>query len=57
MDSQAEIARAQELERRIRAYEELENGDEWPGALRATDYIAIILMTLVLVIGCYLWGY
>ncbi|MHA6963279.1 hypothetical protein [Zobellella denitrificans] len=57
MKNQADIARAQELERRIRVYEEMEKNDEWPGALRAADYIAIILMTLVLVIGCYLWGY
>lgn len=57
MNSQADIARAQELERRIRVYEEMERDDHWPGALRATDYIAIILMTLTLVIGCYLWGY
>ena len=31
--------------------------DHWPGALSATDYIAITLMTLVLVTGFYLWGY
>lgn len=57
MNSQADIARAQELERRIRVYEEMDEGDEWPGALRTTDYIAITLMTLALVIGFYLWGY
>lgn len=57
MNSQAEIARAQELERRIRVYEEMDESDEWPGALRTTDYIAITLMTLALVIGFYLWGY
>ncbi len=57
MNSQAESARAQDLERRIRVYEEMEKGDEWPGALSATDYIATALMTLVLVIAFYLWGY
>ncbi|WP_171011862.1 hypothetical protein [Pseudomonas sp. 2FE] len=57
MNSQADIARAQELERRIRVYEELENSNDWPGALNATDYTAITLMTLVLVAGFYLWGY
>jgi len=57
MNSQAEIARAQELERRIRVYEELESRNDWPGALSATDYIAITLMTLALVAGFYLWGY
>ncbi|WP_177412393.1 hypothetical protein [Pseudomonas cavernicola] len=57
MNSQADIARAQELERRIRVYEEMESNNEWPGALNATDYTAITLMTLVLVAGFYLWGY
>lgn len=57
MNSPADIERAQELERRIRVYEKMERDDEWPGALRVTDYIAITLMTLTLVIGCYLWGY
>ncbi|WP_271411131.1 hypothetical protein [Pseudomonas sp. Q1-7] len=57
MNSQAEIERAQELERRIRVFEELENSKHWPGALNAVDYIAMTLMTLVLVIGSYVWGY
>ncbi|MCO6055114.1 hypothetical protein NG726_00265 [Pseudomonas sp. MOB-449] len=57
MNSQPDIERAQELERRIRVYEQLESSKEWPGALNAVDYIATILMTLVLVVGFYLWGY
>lgn len=57
MNSQADIERAQELERRIRVYEELENSKHWPGALNAVDYIAMTLMTLVLVVGSYVWGY
>jgi hypothetical protein len=57
MNSQAEIERAQDLERRIRVYEQLEESNDWPGALSAVDYIAMTLMTLVLVIGAYLWGY
>ncbi len=57
MNSQAEIARTQDLERRIRVYEEMDNTNNWPGALNATDYIAIALMTLALVVGFYLWGY
>ncbi|MCY1279380.1 hypothetical protein D9M68_564290 [compost metagenome] len=57
MNSQADIERAQELERRIRVYEQLEESKNWPGALNAVDYIAITLMTLVLVVGFYLWGY
>ncbi|WPC06338.1 hypothetical protein SBP02_06180 [Pseudomonas benzenivorans] len=57
MNSQAESLRAQDLERRIRVYEEMEQAKHWPGALNATDYLAITLMTLVLVAGFYLWGY
>ncbi|WP_171016533.1 hypothetical protein [Pseudomonas sp. D(2018)] len=57
MNSQPDIDRAQELERRIRVYEQLEESKEWPGALTAVDYIATTLMTLVLVVGFYLWGY
>lgn len=57
MNSQADIERAQDLERRIRVYEQLEEQKEWPGALNAVDYIATTLMTLVLVVGFYLWGY
>ena len=57
MNSQPDIERAQELERRIRVYEQLEQSKEWPGALSAVDYSAITLMTLVLVVGFYLWGY
>ena len=57
MNSQAEKLRAQDLERRIRVYEEMEQANNWPGALSATDYIAITLMTLVLVAGFYFWGY
>ncbi|NQD92523.1 hypothetical protein HP532_07650 [Pseudomonas sp. CrR25] len=57
MNSQAESVRAQDLERRIRVYEEMEKGEQWPGALSVADCLAITLMTLVLVIGFYLWGY
>lgn len=57
MNSQADNLRAQDLERRIRVYEEMEQANNWPGALNAVDYIAITLMTLVLVTGFYLWGY
>jgi hypothetical protein len=57
MDSQADIERAQDLERRIHTYEEMENTNNWPGALTATDYIAMIVMKVVSVISFYLWGY
>lgn len=57
MSTTTESLRAQDLENRIRVYEEMEQAREWPGALTTLDYSAIILMTLVLVIGFYFWGY
>lgn len=57
MNSQSEHDFQQELERRIRVYEQLEQADRWPGALGATDYLALALMTLILVVGAYQWGY
>jgi hypothetical protein len=48
---------AQDLERRIRVYEELEASGHWPGALGATDYTAIALLTLGLLITFFVWGY
>lgn len=49
--------RAQDLERRIRVYEELEQNGPMAGALGLGDYSAIVLLTLGLVITFYLWGY
>lgn len=57
MNSQYEHEHQQELERRIRVYEQMEQDNRWPGALRAPDYFAISLMTLLLVVGFYQWGY
>ena len=57
MSKQAELERAQDLEMRIRVYEALEGRSQWPGALTAVDYIAIIVMTLVVVISFNVWRY
>lgn len=56
MNSQVDEARAQDLERRIRAYEELERRAHWPGALSARDVVALSLLTLMMVAGAYLLG-
>ncbi len=56
MNSQVDIERAQDLERRLRAYEELENSARWPGALTAADVVALALLTLVMVAGAYYLG-
>ncbi|MFK0088579.1 hypothetical protein ACIQUS_14945 [Pseudomonas sp. NPDC090755] len=56
MNSQVDVERAQDLERRLRAYEELEKRAHWPGALSAGDFVALILLTLVMVAGAYFLG-
>jgi len=56
MNSQMDSERAQDLERRLRAYEELENSACWPGALTAADVLALALMTLLMVAGAYYLG-
>ncbi|MNS30759.1 hypothetical protein D3C72_627970 [compost metagenome] len=56
MNSQVDIERAQDLERRLRAYEELENKAHWPGALTVADVVALALLTLVMVAGSYYLG-
>lgn len=57
MNIEPHTQRAQDLERRIRVYEQMEESHDWPGAMNAFDYIALTLMTLVLVIGFFVWGY
>ena len=56
MNSPVDTERAQDLERRLRAYEELEGRAHWPGALKATDVIALAVLTLVMVVGAYVLG-
>nr|WP_067298216.1 hypothetical protein [Marinobacterium profundum] len=52
---QAEFA--QDLERRIGIYEELDAHGDMAGALGSGEYTAIFLLTLGLVVTFYLWGY
>jgi hypothetical protein len=52
---QAEFA--QDLERRIGIYEELDARGDMDGALGSGEYTAIFLLTLGLVVIFYLWGY
>ena len=48
--------RAADLERRIRAYEELATRRDWPGAMTAADYWAAAVLTLLTVVGFSFWG-
>lgn len=56
MNSQVDVERAQDLERRLRAYEELEGRAHWPGALGVSDVVALALLVLVMVAGAYCLG-
>ncbi|MFT0517342.1 hypothetical protein [Pseudomonas faucium] len=56
MSSEVDVERAQDLDRRLRAYEELQAGQRWPGALTATDALLVALLALAVIIGFYLWG-
>ncbi|BBH46979.1 hypothetical protein [Pseudomonas sp. KU43P] len=56
MSSEVDVERAQDLDRRLRAYEELQAGQRWPGALTATDCFAVALLAVAVVVGFYLWG-
>ncbi|EJN37797.1 hypothetical protein D3C76_1717610 [compost metagenome] len=56
MSSEVDVERAQDLDRRLRAYEELQSGPRWPGALTTTDCVALAVLALALVVGFYLWG-
>ena len=56
MNSQADVERAQDLERRLCAYEELEGRTDWPGAMGVGDYLALAVFALVVVVAFYLWG-
>lgn len=56
MNSQVDVERAQDLERRLCAYEELEGRRERPGALSVLDVVALVALMLVMVIGAYVMG-
>ena len=44
-----------ELERRVRVYEEMEASGNWPGRLTAIDYFAITALTVVCILGPWIW--
>lgn len=47
---------AQELQRRIGIYDEIEATGRWQGRMTATDYLAILALAFVLVAGFWAWG-
>ena len=45
----------QELERRIRIYEQMEAAGKWPGRLTSLDYLAMAALTVVFTLGPWIW--
>ena len=45
----------QELERRIRVYEQMEAAGSWPGRLTSLDYLAMAALTAVFTLGPWIW--
>ncbi len=47
---------AQELRRRIAAYDEIETRGDWRGKMGAVDYWGLLALTSALVAGFWVWG-
>lgn len=47
---------AQELKRRIKIFDEIEANDSWQGRMTAADYLAMLGLTVLLVVGFWVWG-
>ena len=57
MSDEETMMRAKDLERRIRVYEEMEENNDWRGALQSIDYTVLVMLTLGVVITLYTWAY
>jgi len=53
---ETDIAWQKELERRARIYEDIEAGGRFEGVLTTLDYAGLAVLTLVLVVGFWIWG-
>lgn len=51
-----DIAWQTELARRARIYEDIEVGHRFEGAMGVLDYVGMTALTLVLVVGFWIWG-
>ncbi|MEI2805557.1 hypothetical protein [Albidovulum sp.] len=47
---------AQELQRRIDVYDEMEAKDGWQGRMTGADYLGLLALTAPLVAGFWTWG-
>lgn len=51
-----DIAWQNELARRARIYEDIEVGHRFEGAMNIVDYACMTALTVVLVVGFWIWG-
>lgn len=47
---------AQELQRRIDVYDEIEARGGWQGRMTGADYLGLLVLTVLLVAGFWTWG-
>ncbi len=45
-----------EIERRARHYNDIAERNGWQGRMTATDYLALVALVGVLVVGFWTWG-
>ena len=53
--SETDTSTAQELRRRIAVYDDLEASGNWQGRMRSADYLGLLVLTVVLVAGFWIW--
>lgn len=53
--SKTDKSTAQELRRRIAVYDDLEASGGWQGRMSGADYLGLLVLTLVLVAGFWIW--
>lgn len=47
---------AQELQRRIAIYDDIEAKGNWQGRMASADYLGLLVLTALLVVGFWIWG-
>lgn len=54
--SESDNGWSRELQRRIAIYDEIEAKGEWRGQMTAGDYRGLLVLTVALVAGFWMWG-
>lgn len=54
--SEMDKAWARELQRRIDVYDEIEARGTWQGGMTGADYVGLLVLAVLLVVGFWTWG-